>query len=734
MKTNIVTSFFLFFALIPVFGKSRVIVNPAYEVKNSGIDDIVKIELSDTSTRIHLKTTFIPGWRVKFPKTTFIQIDGSDEKILATGIEKGEFDKEIFMPASGDSLFVLVFPPLDKSVKKISYGVGEKTIVFGVSLEKNNAGKQNTIPADVQAWLDKKLKNAKIKEALPNYQSENFFLNQKARLVGYIKGYDSRLGFNTGIIYTENIITREDYPTSVNIHPNGLFEADIPMNYPSSLYLSINEKTLNLYLEPGHTLSMVLDWEEFLIADRLRNISYVFKDIEYKGALANINNELLGTKIKIEDWQKKEKKKKSLTPEEFKSDQQQFLNENLEMIRQKQTEQSLSEKAVTILTNAALLEYGTNLLDYVSDRKWALREDSTNEILKLPITDDFYDFLQRIPMNDQALIIPSSVSIFINRFEYCDVFFNVRKDLSFTQEISLLDFIEKEHKETWTDEDEKVKKIQKQLESISDENEQIKFMEDNNSLFEEFQLRHKREKDFYREYFNKQFQRYKKEQFVQEVQAKDSVLTNVFHLSKPNLIFDITIVRSLKFNFENFADREDAENALFAVTKNIQNPFVKSEGVKIFNQVFPENNETAYDLPETEAGKLFSEMIKPFKGKYILVDFWESWCGPCVGGIKAHKELREKQKESDDIAFLFICSEETPINTYNNYVEEQSLFNSHRLTKGQYIKLRELFKFNGIPHYETVDRNGKIMIKGLNTHNLKYELGKLLESEKKEQP
>lgn len=712
MKTNIVTVLFLFFVLTPIFGENRVIVNPAYEVKNSGIDDIVKIELSDTSTRIHLKTTFIPGWRVKFPKTTFIQIDGSDEKILATRIEKGEFDKEIFMPASGDSLFVLVFPPLDKSVKKISYGVGEKTIVFGVSLEKNNAGKQNTIPADVQAWLDKELENATIKEALPNYQSENFFSNQKARLVGYIKGYDSRLGFNTGIIYTENIITREDYPTSVNIHPNGLFEADIPMNYPSSLYLSINEKTLNLYLEPGHTLSMVLDWEEFLIADRLRNISYVFKDIEYKGALANINNELLGTKIKVEDWREKDKKKKSLTPEEFKNYQQQFLNENLEMIRQKQTEQSLSEKAATILTNAALLEYATNL----------------------QIPDDFYDFLQKIPMNDQSLLVSSYAPTFINRFEYCDAFSNVRNNLSFTIEISLLDFVEKEYKDTWTDEDEKVKKIQEQLESISDENEQIKFMEDNNSLFEEFQLRHKREKDFYREYFNKQFQRYKKEQFVQEVQAKDSVLTNVFHLSKPNLIFDITIVRSLKFNFENFADREDAENALFAVTKNIQNPFVKSEGVKIFNQVFPENNETAYDLPETEAGKLFSEMIRPFKGKYILVDFWESWCGPCVGGIKAHKELRENRKESDDIAFLFICSEETPIDTYNNYVEEQSLFNSHRLTKGQYIKLRELFKFNGIPHYETVDRNGKIMIKGLNTHNLKYELGKLLESEKKEQP
>ena len=312
MKKNILCVLLLSFILIPALGQNRVIDIPGYEVKNTGIDNIIKIELSDKTTRIHVKTTFIPNWWVKFPKTTFIKVEGSDEKILATGIENGEFDKEIFMPASGDSLFVLIFPPLDKSVKKIDYGREEKPIIFGICLEENKqkAEKtQKTIPAHVEIWLKDELKNAKTKKELPSYQSEHFFSTQNARLVGYIKGYDPRLGFSTGIIYARNDITREDYPVTADIHPDGRFEANIPLQYPINQYISIKEKPIGFYIEPGQTLEMVLDWEDFLTADRLRNISYRFENIEFEGALAKINRELLDIEIKMDVWNEKEKKK-----------------------------------------------------------------------------------------------------------------------------------------------------------------------------------------------------------------------------------------------------------------------------------------------------------------------------------------------------------------------------------------------------------------------------------------
>lgn len=735
MKKPILFTLFLVFALTPTLGATRVIDNPAYAVKNSGIVNIVKIELSNTATRVHIKTTFLPKWWVKFQKTTFIQPEDSDEKLIATGIENGEFDKELFMPASGDSLFVLIFPPLDKSVKTINYGEDQKTIVFGISLEKRNVGKERPgkeVPADVRAWLDKELENAMVKEALPDYTSDRFFTSQPARLVGYIKGYDTRLGFSAGIIYANNIITHEDYPVALNIYPDGRFEADIPMLYPTSFYCLINNKPINLYMEPGHTLTMILDWEEFLIADRLRNIQYKFKSIEFKGALSDINHELLKTEFKMDNWKKIEKMRKTLKPEDYKLYERQAFDERLEYISQKSTAYSLSPKTIALLTNEALLIYGTSLLEYVMYRMMYLQNEPDNEMLKLPLPDDYYDFLLKMPLNDQALIASNNISVFINRFEYCRPFSAISSQFLVTPEKTFIQYLEEDHQDKLTEEDKQMKGIEENLKRIKNDNEKLKFYEEHKEIFEAFNQKYKAEIIMYhKKYVEPQSKAQRKEQEIKGIQLRDSVFSTVLHLSKPSLIFDVTKVRRLKYIFKNLPLKQDAEEILSATLKDIKHPVLIYEADKVFYQTYPENNITTYDLPETKGGVFFREMIAPFKGKYIVVDFWESSCGPCIAGIKQSKPLREKLKDDNSIAFLFICSEDTPEVTYKQYVEEQGLENSHRLTKDQFIRMRELFKFNGIPHFEYVDREGKMMTKGLDMYNLESSLGNLLREENK---
>src|SRR5690606_21020673 len=123
-----------------------------------------------------------------------------------------------------------------------------------------------------------------------------FFSNDTARLVGYLKGYDPRAGFSTGIIYAENVLTRESHPIVVEIYEDGRFEAQIPMRHSIYTGMFINRRPIPFYLEPGQTLSMVIDWAEFLAADRQRNIRYEFHKMVYAGPLARINDELLKTK------------------------------------------------------------------------------------------------------------------------------------------------------------------------------------------------------------------------------------------------------------------------------------------------------------------------------------------------------------------------------------------------------------------------------------------------------
>ena len=64
--------------------------------------------------------------------------------------------------------------------------------------------------------------------------------------------------------------------------------------------------------------------------------------------------------------------------------------------------------------------------------------------------------------------------------------------------------------------------------------------------------------------------------------------------------------------------------------------------------------------------------------------------------------------------FLFIAAPESSDEAYNNYVKENlDGEDCHLITRDEYNKLMELFQFNGIPHYETLDKNGNVVREGL---------------------
>lgn len=696
----------------------RVIENPDFEVTNSGITHVSKIELNKDATRIHIHNTFLPKWWVTFEKDIFIQLD-NNVKLNVLDIEGAKFDEKITMPESGEKTIVLIFPPISEGVKKIDYN----NEVFGISLVEgtNKSHKSSEIPELISKWIDKELKKSTNKP-LANFSSKEFFNESTGRLIGYIKGYDVRLGFKTGIMYTRNDITREDYPVVIEIHPDGRFEADIPLTNASYSYVVFKNSGVKFYIEPKQTLAMILDWDEFLYADKMRKTRHNFKNITFKGPLAKINEDLIGFNSKDFDYKSFDKKRRTISPQAFKEEEAIEYIKNLENLENYLKNNSISDKAKVLIKSKIDLEHANYLFDFVSNRDYYAKEDPANPILKLPVENDYFDFLQKMDLNDQSLLALGEFSIFVNRLEYSKpilVYPKPNATNTFKPEKTFEQYLEVE-KITISDNDKVL------LESVKTK----KF--ESMAAYEEFQKQFSENfrnasKTYSQKYVTPFINKPKAEKITMEKwQMRDSVVKNIFHLDK-NLVYEIIKVRAIDYDIKR-SNSENAHAYWNELQKDITHPFLKEEGERIVNKQYPIDtfqNNTLTDnlnrqvsinaavqnkLPEGKPTEIFKNIIKNHKGKILFIDFWATSCGPCVANIKEMKETRKEYKDNENFEFVFITDEsQSPLETYNKFVKEQELEKIYRLPSDDYNYLRQLFKFNGIPRYVVIDKKGNVI-------------------------
>ena len=113
--------------------------------------------------------------------------------------------------------------------------------------------------------------------------------------------------------------------------------------------------------------------------------------------------------------------------------------------------------------------------------------------------------------------------------------------------------------------------------------------------------------------------------------------------------------------------------------------------------------ELAFPTPAGDTIKL-SDI---YKNRYVLIDFWASWCGPCRSGMEKMKPLKEELKD-EDIEFVYITNQTSPTDTWNMLVPDIK-GEHYRVSDDEWNHFSSRFNISGIPHYVLVNKDGVVV-------------------------
>jgi peroxiredoxin len=158
----------------------------------------------------------------------------------------------------------------------------------------------------------------------------------------------------------------------------------------------------------------------------------------------------------------------------------------------------------------------------------------------------------------------------------------------------------------------------------------------------------------------------------------------------------------LKTDFPNTQSAKNADQTIEAIKK--QEEGKKTQRALVKGAKFPDFDEK--DI----TGKHVS--IGDYKGKVVLVDFWATWCRPCVGELPNVVKAYEKHHEKGfDIVGISLDQNEDKLKSFakENNITWQQFFDG----KGWGNKLAVKYGVQSIPATFLLDREGKIIDRDL---------------------
>ena len=181
------------------------------------------------------------------------------------------------------------------------------------------------------------------------------------------------------------------------------------------------------------------------------------------------------------------------------------------------------------------------------------------------------------------------------------------------------------------------------------------------------------------------------------------ILLKMAKLGKSNANMDDRLKR---LYIKRTGSETDASLFLDSIQKNVSNAY----RVELIKKMIVDREAPDFSLLNLD-GKRVS--LVDLRGKVVVLDFWATWCTPCIASMPAMKMLSSQHPEVD---FLFIATREpgtdaeARVRSYvrNNKFPVNVLIDRSTSKDSKTVSVADAYKLTGIPAKIIIDSHGKL--------------------------
>ncbi|WP_282134094.1 TlpA family protein disulfide reductase [Seonamhaeicola maritimus] len=188
------------------------------------------------------------------------------------------------------------------------------------------------------------------------------------------------------------------------------------------------------------------------------------------------------------------------------------------------------------------------------------------------------------------------------------------------------------------------------------------------------------------------------------IEAREKVFAEI----KSEAIRNAELYRNISGSLQRSNDKEKAVNEFLSTSTNEGHKESVKALFELLKTLDPGQPSPKFVNYENYAGGTTS--LDDLKGKYVYIDVWATWCGPCKAEIPHLKKV-EEQYHDKNITFLSISTDKPKDKQkWKDMIKDKELGGIQLITDNEFkTSFISDYKISGIPRFILLDPKGNIV-------------------------